>query len=74
MTDITINQNWDDTRNQRLIIIYGDTNNNGVNKNGQMDIISSMNNKVSIIMQYILMSMLRIIIKMIKHINLTSME
>ena len=39
--NIVIKQKWDEERNQRIIIIYGDTLNDGINRNGQMDIISN---------------------------------
>lgn len=41
LDDIVIKQDWDETINQRIMIIYGNTLNDGVNKNGQMDIISN---------------------------------
>lgn len=45
--EITISQEWDDTLNQRIMIIYGDSLNDGINKNGQMDIISNTTKDVS---------------------------
>lgn len=39
--DITIKKNWDESRNERVIIIYGDSFNDNQNRNGQIEIISS---------------------------------
>ena len=39
--DIIIKNTWDETRNERVIIIYGDSLDDDKNRNGEIDIISS---------------------------------
>lgn len=44
--NIMIKNNWDDNRLQVVMIIYGNYPNNGRNRNGEIDYISSLKDKI----------------------------